>query len=276
MSLERRFIALQNKIERTVKHKEATVAKNYKKIYNDLKISMARLYEKYEVNGQLTYDEMAKYNRIQKLDKEVQDLMTKLYANNSKVIRGTLRGIGNDTQASTFNIINKRVVRKLKAIKKDIDVTKTINDKMAGLHWSDRQKKHRSDLIYSIQKEIKQGLTKGDSYSTMSKRLKKELETDLNKSKLVIRTESNRVFNQTKLDSLERISSQGIEFTKTWRSGQDERVRSAHNKLDGTTIPLDKEFTSPNGGVGKAPGLMGNASDDCYCRCILIPNIVTD
>ena len=130
--------------------------------------------------------------------------------------------------------------------------------------------KHQSDAVYNIQKEIKQGLTQGDSYGTMSKRLKKVLETDVSKSNVIVRTEGHRCMAQAKEDSFNTIEKAGVVFKEKWISSSDERVRSFHQSLDGTVINRGEMFHSPSGASGVGPGLMGSASDDVNCRCVKI------
>lgn len=270
MNPEKKFITLQRKAERMSKMGEKTIAKNYKKTLDELRITMARMYKDYEINGQLTFAEMSKYNRLQKLDKEVYHLITGLYKSNSTAIRGTLKGIVEDTYKGSISIVNNELENKIRAIIKPIDVTKTINQEMAGLKWTERMGKHRIDAIYEVQKEIKYGLTKGDTYGTMSNRLKDALETDMGKANRIVRTEGHRCHSQAKEESFETIAKAGVKFKEQWISSKDERVRSYHQELDGVIIERGEMFHSPSGAIGPGPGLMGNAADDIHCRCIKI------
>lgn len=278
--LDKEFIRLQKQIEKMSKMSEKTVARNHKKVLDGLRRRLAKLYELYEIDGQLTFEEMTKYNRLQKLDKEVEAMINELYKENTKLIRGYLRGIATETYNNTIDIVGVATKRKLKGIVKDIDVTKTVNTEMAGLRWAERMGKHRNDVIWDIQKEIKRGLTQGDTYGTMAKRLKKELEVSTSKCNAIVRTEGHRVHAQAKTDTLDSISKHGIKMTKTWVTAKDERVRGRnprdtmdHVSMDGITIPYEDDFILPDGSRGKAPGLIGNIND-INCRCIIVINIV--
>jgi SPP1 gp7 family putative phage head morphogenesis protein len=273
MKLDKEFLKLQQYIEKMSRMSEKTVARNHKKVLDDLRKRLARLYELYEINGQLTYDEMVKYNRLQKLDEEVEKMIKELYKDNTKLIRGHLKGIAEETNLYTIDIVEGAAKRKLKGIVKDIDVTKTVNTETAGLKWTERMRKHRSDVIWDIQKEIKRGLTQGDTYGTMAKRLKKELEVSASKCNTIVRTESHRVHSQAKIDTLDSIARHDVKMTKTWLSSKDERVRSQHALMDGVTIPYEDDFILPDGSRGKAPGLIGEPQHDINCRCIITINI---
>lgn len=253
-----------------------TVTKNYKNVLDDLRISMSKLYEQCEIEGQVSWSEVSKYNRLQKLDKDVANMITDLYSANTKVIRGTLRGLIKDTYTNTISIVDGVVEKKLKGIAKDLPVNKIVNDDMAGLKWSQRVNKHRSDLIYDIQKEIKQGLSQGDTYTTMTKRLKHKLGVDTSKAKTIIRTESHRVKAQAKEESFDKIAKGGVKFKKKWLTAGDERVRGQgkddsmdHVSMNGVIVDSDEDFVLPDGATGKQPGLT-NSVNDINCRCIAV------
>ncbi|WP_132995814.1 phage minor head protein [Sporanaerobacter acetigenes] len=272
--LDKEFISLQNQIEKMSRMRETTVARNHKKVLYELRKRLAKLYEQYEIDGQLTYDEMVKYNRLQKLDKEVEMMINELYKDNTKLIRGHLTSIAEETSLYTIEVVEGATQRRLKGIVKEIDVSKTINDEMAGLRWTGRMGKHRADVIWDIQKEIKRGLTQGDTYGAMAKRLKKELEISTSKCNTIVRTESHRVHAQAKVESLDSIARHGVKMTKKWNSSKDERVRSQHSEMDGVEIPYEDDFILPDGAKGIAPGLIGQPQHDINCRCILTIDIV--
>lgn len=274
MKLDKEFIELQKHIERLIKAGESDIARNYKKALDALRLYLAKLYAEYEIDGKLTFTEMSKYNRIGKVDKKVKNTISKLYKNNNKIIKGILRGITVDTHNNTIDVVESATGRKLKSIVKDIDVTETINTKMAGLRWTERMGKHRNDVIWDIQKEIKQGLTQGDTYGTMAKRLKKELGINAGKANTIVRTEGHRCHAQSKMNSLDSISKHGVKMMKKWISSKDERVRNQHSKMNGVEIPYEDDFVLPDGAKGKAPGLIGEPQHDINCRCIITVSIV--
>lgn len=273
MKLDEEFLKLQRHIEKMSRMSEKTVAMKHKKVLDELRKILTRLYEQYEINGKLTYDEMVKYNRLQKLDREVEKMIKSLYKDNTKLLRGHLRAIVGETYTNTIELLETVSKRRLKGIVKGLDVTKTVNEQMAGLNWAERMGKHRNDVIWDIQKEIKRGLTQGDTYGTMAKRLKKELEVSTSKCNAIVRTESHRVHAQAKVDTLNSIAKHGVKMTKTWLSSRDERVRSQHASMHGVTIPYEEDFILPDGSRGKAPGLIGAPQHDINCRCIITINV---
>lgn len=267
MSIEKDFRALDNKIQRLLKAREKTITKNYKATLESLRTTLRRIYDKYELRGQLTFDEMAKYSRMKKLDAEIAGLVKSLYSENKSLLTVSLRTIYNDSYKATLGIVEGVADRKIRGILKPIDVTRTINEEMAGIKWTDRLGRHRAEAIYNIQATVKQGLVEGSTYKQMSDRLKTAMEGDAIKPVRIVRTEGHRVMEKAKIDSLDKAHGQGVKMVKIWMSSIDERVRSQHRAMDGQTVPYEDDFIFPDGIRTQAPGLSGAAHHDINCRC---------
>ena len=65
--------------------------------------------------------------------------------------------------------------------------------KRQGLTLKDTLEKHRKDIIYAIKRDIGVGLSNGDRYTTMARRISKNLDGDYKKSIRIVRTEAHRV-----------------------------------------------------------------------------------
>jgi len=278
MSLEKDFKILQRKIDRIQRARERTIFNNYKSTLADLKKTMERIYSKYEIDGQLTFTEMSKHDRINKLDKEMAKAFQKLYSENSKLTRATLKSIYTTGYKDTMSIVENAANKKIRGILKPINVTKTINDEMAGLNWATRLRQGRNNAIVQVQRSVRQGLSQGMTYNQVSKLLADELGKDVIQPTRIIRTETKRVVEQAKKDSLDHANNQGVKMVKKWLSARDERTRDRHYDMDGVTIPYEEDFVIlETGSRGPAPGLMegsDSASDNINCRCTFIIDIV--
>jgi len=93
----------------------------------------------------------------------------------------------------------------------------------------------------------------------------------------IAETETTRVFNETMLDLAIEVE---IEFEdedrprkprvlKKWNTMEDERVRLSHAVLQGTEVGVREYFYTISGNKAQAPGMFGDASEDCNCRCFL-------
>lgn len=257
------------------------IQKRYAKALDDLRDTVRKNYDKYGKEGKLTYAELAKYDRIKKLNKELAETLRDMHVETSKITRSILR----DTYKTSFNGLRNAVENVVGKTIRGTIKREVINDALqmpvSGLKLNDRLRRNRRLIISQIQETIGQGLYQGESYTSMSKRLKNSLEGDVVKAKRIVRTESHRVMEKSKMDSAQHAVNQGVDMRKYWLSSEDENVRTSHgymaSKYDiDNAIPIDQNFVNGlTGGEGPAPGMLGTAKDDINCRCISVTVVDT-
>ncbi|KHD86364.1 hypothetical protein NG54_03345 [Heyndrickxia ginsengihumi] len=265
-----------------LKKGERDIAKKYANTLNEIRKALSKIYEKYESDGVLTYTEMARYDRLRKFLKEVNNLLTSNYKSLKKTIYDVLGQSYLEGYYLTAWAVETDTLSKLaySAVAADV-ITAMIENPISGLTLSDRLEKNRSTIIYTIQQEITQSLVKGETYGSMAKRIKGALEGDTVKAMTIVRTEAHRASESGKLDSVVHANNNGVKMMKEWNSMQDERVRPGrgigkkdalhaanHRMLDGKKIPVDEDFVGKLG-KGPGPGQMGAAGEDINCRCFL-------
>lgn len=274
MSMREEFLKLQEQLDKTIAKKEKGIITDYKAALDELRAMMATAYAKYEVAGALLFAEMMKYNRAAKMDKEIQAILNDLGKKNAKSTRDIMELVYAESFERTKNLVEIATDRRIPGIIKDEVLKQALENPIKGLRLSRTLEKNRVNIIYQIQQTVEQGLKNGEPYGQMAGRLKESLENDVPKALRVVRTETHRVMEQAKLDSLSNAQAAGIEIVKVWVSSRDEKVRSSHTSMDGITVDYDKDFENPEtGGKGPAPGMMGVAQDDISCRCIAIFDI---
>ena len=267
--LEKGFKKIAKRAERLEQKGVKSTSAHHKKTLDNLRLELAKLYEKHGVDGRIAWEDMSKYGRLDKLDKMIQKEVKALYKSTQKEIRSTLNRVAQDTYNNSITIVEKETGRKLRGIVKKLNVAKVVNDDMAGLEWITRTNNHRHNFIHKLSSDIRSGLKRGDTYQTLSRKLKEETQISANKANVIIRTEGHRVHSQARKDSLDGIAKQGIRMYKTWVSSQDERVREQHEEMNGVEIPYEDDFVLPDGTIGSAPALTGEAHHDINCRCII-------
>ena len=267
-------LKIQTKFQKILKSKEKDLKLNYKKAYKDLEEIVKKIYEEFEVDGQIDLDSYLRYRQTRQLDATTAHLMTSLYIANEEVIDKLLREILENTRKSAIRTMadGKRVIN---PINKTFDTEKIINKSVAGKVRTERAKQAKSNLQYDVIGTINEGLENGQTYTQTAKELKKRFGKDINKSVATARTESHRVVETTKYDTMEEIAKQ-VKMTKTWHSVKDERVRSSHAAMDGVTIPFEDDFTLPSGVTCPRPGETGEAAEDINCRCYLSFDVVKE
>lgn len=261
---------LNTLLDQRVKVAERRVAKRYASLLNEVRTETAKIYEQYESASTLTYADMAKFNRLSKFLDRVNDLLDLNYKDLKSVLYDTLEDTYEQGFYRTAWAIETDTLSRLRYMPVTLDTVETmIENPISGLTLSKRLEKNRASIIYSIQQEVTQGLVKGESYRTMVKRLKKSLEGDAVKSMRIVRTEAHRSMETSKHDSAAHANKNGVKMLKEWNSLEDQRVRDAHDILNGEQIPVTENFKSTTGSKGQGPGMMGSARDDINCRCFL-------
>lgn len=152
-------------------------------------------------------------------------------------------------------------------------LTATIENEIAGLTLKETLQRDRQNIIYSLKSNLIQGVNRGESFSTMAKRMQKVVNNDYQKAVRIARTEVHRCREAGTYESALKGEQAGIKQMKTWNSSNDGRTRREHRRLDGKTIPMDEYFRV---GSAKAlkPGDTGRAEHDINCRCFLTYEIV--
>ncbi|MFP4015798.1 MAG: phage minor head protein [Halanaerobiales bacterium] len=281
MDLFDEFNRLQRQIDNIEDSAKRKIAREYANGLEKLRNIVRKKYDKYGVDGELTYQEMAKYDRIKKLDKEVADAVKDMHVQTSKITRSSLR----DTYKSTFSGVKESLEiaadRTIKGqIKREV-INEALQNPVSGLTLNDRLRRRRRDIIVDIQETIGQGLYRGESYTDMSKRLKETLEGDVVKANRIVSTETHRVMEKSKSKAADYATNQGVKMKKYWQDSGDEAVRDSHRHMaekynKDNAIPVDEDFVNDKtGGKGPAPGQLGVAKDDIYCRCIAIYIVIT-
>lgn len=153
------------------------------------------------------------------------------------------------------------------------DIQQLIQKHIAGLTLNDRIERNRKRFIAQLRDILLASFKKEESYDEIAKRIRLLTESQGARMRLIVRTEIHRLRNQIMFNLAKLVSKSGIKLKKTWIARMDNRTRQAHRRLNGTTKPINSDFTSTVGGHGPAPGLMGNAADDINCRCKLRLNI---
>ena len=169
---------------------ERKLIKEYRAALVDMKLKMSKIYEKYERDGVLSYNEMMKYNRLGSMMDDMNQTIKDLTGKESMMIKantkdtfaesyyrnGYIMESGSGAKLS-FSALNPKVIQA------------SIENPIAGLTLSETLKAHRASIITDIKSTVTQGLVKGESYAKMAKRLQTSLENNATKAVRIVRTE---------------------------------------------------------------------------------------
>lgn len=255
--MDKKFLKIQTSFESLIKKKEKGIIQNYGQSYKRLKKELEKAYEDFEKDGDLKYSRAD----IAKLDKKTAGIMLDLYKKNTGAIENTLTGIAKKTRKeSTSGLVVP--------IKKTFDPSQVIKKEVAGRIWTERIDHYGNNFVYDVHSIIKEGLERGDSYTSMGKSLRKRFGKDIGNVGRIARTEGARVLEDTKFDTFSEVNQNSkVKVVKVWRTMQDEAVRSSHQAMEGMEVDLEEEFVLPSGATCLYPKDTGYPEEDINCRC---------
>lgn len=297
-------------VRRIEEHREEKavnqIKKLYKRLIKDLQSHLGTVYAKYsDENGLLTYARLhkdaldarllqevaSKMNDVTQAEKKlITELVEQTYSNvYSGMVQAVDKAVDDKDLVTTFAQVQSAKPQALRA---------AVNNPVHGLTLSAQLEKNRANIIYGIQQAVGIGLSVGDRYDTMAKRVQKALIGDdgtggsYAKSIRIVRTEAHRVREQGNQDAAKelhsRLEPEGFVMVKTWHTMKDERVRPNvsrktkkgwkysigngkynHVKMEGQSVPVNEPFTLPSGATTMSPGMSGVAGEDINCRCFV-------
>lgn len=304
---------------RIAEHREAGAEKEIRKLYKamlkDLQQFMSETYVQYAEDDKLTYAMLQRAGYDARFLEEIEQ---RLNISTPKAAQ-ELRRLVEDTYTAAFHGMVKGVVDAYDlpdqisletAFAESIAITPeqikaAVENPISGLTLKDTLEKNRKEIIYGIKQAVGVGLMNGDRYTTMAKRIAKQVDYDYNKAIRIARTEAHRVRERGNIDAAESVDKElqktttGMRMVKTWKTMKDERVRpqyarktkkgwkrgitkngADHVKLDGQTVLAADMFDLGTYKGAKvqatAPGQSGVAAHDINCRCYASYEMMTD
>lgn len=262
--MDKEFLELQKKFERLLKNKQRGIVKNYAKSYKQLKEELEKLYEKYEINGQVTMDSLRKYNRLKSLDEDTAEIMWELYRYNKKLIKNSLGEIIDKTWEGALEALGAS--GEVPTVKRSFNTDELVHQAVAGRVWTERINHYGNNFIYDVHTIIRKGIEDGETFTTMAKNLKTRYGEDIGNTVRIARTEGARVQAYTADKVMSEVNKEQ-KLLKTWRTMKDKAVRHTHTLMEGKTVKFDEEFILPSGARCMYPKGTGVAAEDINCRC---------
>lgn len=267
----------QKALEKAQARRQRVFEREIRRMYQDIIKSVlgdvSTIYARLE-KDELTYEDMAKFNRLDSLIKQIEaqsKLLTQRRRNAllkylSDAFRYSYEFMAFSIETAALSYLNYTSVT-------TEQILAAVNNPVKGLTLNETLEKNRREIIATIRTSVTQALVRGSSYSKMAKELKTVFDGDYKKAIRVSRTEVHRVVEQGKSDAVERATRQGIVMMKKWNSSRDSRVRKTtkanHRKMDGQTVRADELFDLGRGVKAKTPGQSGVAAHDINCRCFV-------
>lgn len=256
----------QRFVDKLTPQLEKQIAKEYAGALKEIRATMAEFYAKYP----MTYQEMSKYKRMEKLQGELKVIVNNL---NRRLERDVGNGL-EDIYTHSHNILGYALENNYSfdyAMPPQRAILEAINNPVMGQTVTDALRDNRDYITRQINQTITRGLIRGDSYRDMARNLRGTMESNLNRNALgIVRNEAHKVQSIAQVDSFEYAESVGVKGKKVWVSTLDSRTRPDHQMMDGVEADDEGIFTLPDGSRGEAPGLLDNYHQNINCRCTYI------
>jgi len=234
--------------------------KNYRMALDDIRDILAKLYEK---QGDLTWAEMAKYNRMSKLQDEISKILGPTFSKNVNLIKRLQTAeYGQAFFMHCWAVDNGYKVRLNWGLLSRKAIEKAVENPLLKI----AEGRLRQDGRTKIRRAITQGLIRGDGYPQMVSSVRDAIDGNRADALRILRTEGQRAAVMGQQAQAEESRRLGIDIIERWDATLDSKTRPRHGEMDGQ-VKKEGGFYSP--GIGWFPGpLQSNvASFDINCRC---------
>lgn len=136
---------------------------------------------------------------------------------------------------------------------------------MAYVLGSDYANRVLGTEVKPTEEEVREAVYHRIENEDFKDRIRKHLASgDYGLAETVIRTESDRVYNDAVLKTAE---DSGVDAYKQWKTREDDRVRHTHSYIDNVRVPLKDKFFTIDGDSALYPGNFSNVENNANCRC---------
>lgn len=245
---------------------EREMAKVFRDALDEIRAEMAKIYDKYAVDGILTKAQMTRYNRLATLEKNIIAIM--------KPVVAKARGIVNRLKPNEYG---EAFWRTAWAFDNETGVAlswgtldkNAIAASLSNVFGEVALRNWGIEALGRVRTAISEGLALGQSYPEMMRDLKRYINTENFKIMRILRTELHDAQEAGTAAGYEAALDQGIEGRMVWIASLDGSTRPTHAAMDGVARDEDGMF---RGAIGKTPypGWEGlPAEERISCRCTM-------
>ncbi len=206
----------------------------------------------------------------QELQKQLEDIYSKMSNNWYKDIDTYLKDCYEDGFFSTMYGLHNEGIPLVMPFNQAEMAQMAAQSDYEGIKLSEKLYNDSVEMARISRQEITRGIATNADYATIANRVHKRGEGALYNATRIVRTESHRITNEVKMDTITKAKDSGADLVKQWDSVLDARTRSTHVYLDGQEREIDQPFKSASGYKAMYPGGFGVAAEDINCRCVML------
>ena len=240
------------------------LTKQYQKALNDIDRKIRILQ-----SDELTQSRIYRIEHQKVLKKQVEAVLEKLHADEYTTIQQFLSDSYTDAFVGTAYDLHGQGVPLILPIDRNAAVKAVTTDSKISEGLYEALGVDTKKLKKSISSEITRGIASGMPHSEIAKNIARSAKAPLGRAKTIVRTESHRIQQASKLDAQKEAVKKGANILKQWNSTLDGDTRPSHRKLDGKFAEVG-EYFEMDGKKARYPGDFGDPAEDCNCRCQLL------
>lgn len=254
--------ALQEKLAKY----EKQIISQFGQALDSVSVAIAKIYDKYAVDGVLSLSDLTRYNRLASLEKQLYEIVYPAVSDAKKVVLSAspeLYGQSFFNYAWTIEMA-ERISVNWGSLNKFAVVEMLANPFRKGALET-----LSTTVRAQLRNAINQGLIVGQSYTAMMKDIKKFINIKNFEALRILRTEGQAAINAGQADLYLEAAKKGIDGAEVWDATLDGRTRPAHRSADGQKRG-DDGFFVVDGEKALYPAWEGlTASNRINCRCRL-------
>lgn len=258
------FARVERELAKRIGRTERELTQVYASVREDIEAELSKVYRKYAVDGELTRAHMAKYNRLEKLEKQInKKLGAGVNSARSRIDRLSRDSYNESFFRHAWAIEQNMGVRVGWGQLREETIRRAVENDLANVAKTRLRERGRE----RIRTVLAQGLARGDSFSRMSREVNKAIRGTRNDAIRIARTEGQRAQQLGAQDTYNRAKEEGIELEEFWVASLDDRTRVSHGELDGKKKG-EKGFWVPSLNTHvEGPLQSGEPEFDIMCRC---------
>lgn len=257
----------QNALDRLERSYEKELITNYQIALKEIRAKLSLAYEQYGGN----WNELQRYNRLAKLEKEIAQEISKLTGKNALTLKKGMMNVYEESYYRTAWVLSNAVKADLgfAMLNRDL-VQKAIENPLDRVGFLQRNRDNQARLTRQLREQLAQGLIQGEAYGTVAKRIKNRMDVGATNVMRIAQTEMHRTRGQGKQSSMEYAVEQGMILKKEFLATVDGNTRDSHGHADGQRVDIDKPFDVGGEKLMYPGDSAGSPENTINCRCTVL------
>lgn len=260
---------IKQKVDKLLQNAETKLEELFARMLKEILTELNRLYLKYSKNGEFSWTDVNKYNRLNNMLDRIAQVMTDEYRQVAKEIKRLQENTYIETYMREAYLIEVFEATDMGfRLPSQALIETALMNPIDKLTLPKILESHRNQIVRQLEIIISQALLRGEDYYAMAKEIEKQVGFSWKKAVTVARTEAGRAMSAAD-EAVYEQASKYTKLEKVWCSALDHRVRMAHRKLDGQKADEDGYFHY-RGLKAKHPHGWNKPDMDINCRCVTL------